>query len=178
MTKKAVVLISGGLDSATCLALAKKQGFECYALSFDYGQRHKSELNAAKRVAESLKAKEHRIITLSIGEFGGSALTDTNIDVPDYKKSKEIPATYVPARNTVFLSISLGWAEILEAYDIFIGVSAIDYSNYPDCRPEYIEAFQNLAKLATKAGVKEGFITFKIIPLVPYDGLSRLFQEE
>lgn len=142
MSKKAVVLVSGGLDSATCLAIAKDMGFETYALSFDYGQRHRIELEAAKKLAKSLGAIEHRIINLSIGDLGGSALTDKNINVPDYTDSEEIPITYVPARNTIFLSIALGWAEILQANNIFIGVSAVDYSGYPDCRPEFIEAFQ------------------------------------
>jgi 7-cyano-7-deazaguanine synthase len=158
MSKKAVVLVSGGLDSATCLAIARDMSFETYALSFDYGQRHSIELEAAKKVAKSLGAKQHKIIKLSIGELGGSALTDKNINVPDYKDSDQIPITYVPARNTVFLSIALGWAEILQANNIFIGVSAVDYSGYPDCRPEFIEAFQNLANLATKAGIEgDGF---------------------
>jgi 7-cyano-7-deazaguanine synthase len=158
MSKKAVVLVSGGLDSATCLAIARDMSFEAYALSFDYGQRHSIELEAAKKVAKSLDAKEHKIIKLSIGELGGSALTDKNINVPDYKDSDQIPITYVPARNTVFLSIALGWAEILQANNVFIGISAVDYSGYPDCRPEFIEAFQNLANLATKAGIEgDGF---------------------
>lgn len=155
MNKKAVVLVSGGLDSATCLAVAKHQGFEVYALSFDYGQRHNVELESAKKVCKSFGAAEHKIIKLSsLGELGGSALTDNNIDVPDYNGSNEIPITYVPARNTVFLAIALGWAEILNANDIFIGTSAVDYSGYPDCRPEFINAFQNMANLATKAGIE------------------------
>lgn len=154
MSKKAVVLVSGGLDSATCLAIAKDMGFETYALSFDYGQRHRIELEAAKKLAKSLGAIEHRIINLSIGDLGGSALTDKNINVPDYTDSEEIPITYVPARNTIFLSIALGWAEILQANNIFIGVSAVDYSGYPDCRPEFIEAFQKTANLATRAGIE------------------------
>lgn len=151
---KAVILVSGGLDSATCLAYAKQKGFDCYALSFDYGQRNRAELQAAKNVVKVLGAKEHRIISLALNELGGSALTDKNIEVPDYKGDHKIPSTYVPARNTIFLSIALGWAEVLDAHDIFTGVSAVDYSGYPDCRPEYIEAFQTMANLATKTGVE------------------------
>lgn len=151
--KKAVVLLSGGLDSTTCLAIAKNQGYACYALSFDYGQKHNSELEAAKKIAKRFQAVKHEIVSLSIGSLGGSALTDQSIDVPDYAPSKEVPITYVPARNTVFLSIALGWAEIVEAEAIFIGVTAVDYSGYPDCRPEYIAAFQQVANLATKAAI-------------------------
>ncbi len=153
-TPKAVILLSGGVDSTTCLGIAKSRNFECYTLSFDYGQRHYFELKAAKKIAAHFAIKEHKIIKLNIGELGGSALTDKNIVVPEYQDSNEIPVTYVPARNTIFLSIALGWAEILGANDIFIGVSAVDYSGYPDCRPEFIKAFQNLANLATKTGVK------------------------
>jgi 7-cyano-7-deazaguanine synthase len=160
---KAVVLLSGGIDSSTILAIAVKQGFECYCLSFDYGQRHEIELRAAERVAHSLGAKEHRVVNVDLRAFGGSALTDV-IDVPKNRSisemSSEIPETYVPARNTIFLSFALGWAEILGARDIFIGVNAVDYSGYPDCRPEYISAFEQMASLATKAGV-EGY-TMKI----------------
>jgi 7-cyano-7-deazaguanine synthase len=151
--KKAVVLVSGGLDSATTLALAQEQGYACYAISFDYGQRHRCELEAATRVAQTAGAIEHKIITLDLNNIGGSALTDTTIAVPD-QPSEGIPVTYVPARNTVFLSLALAWAEVLAAEAIFIGVNAVDYSGYPDCRPEFIEAFANLAKLATKAGVE------------------------
>lgn len=150
MINKAVVLVSGGLDSATCLALAKHQGHKCYALTFDYGQHHRAELSAAKKIANCMGVTEHRIVHLPIGQFGGSALTDEQIDVPDFQNHEKIPVTYVPARNTIFLSIALGWAEVVGADHIFIGVSAIDYSNYPDCRPEYIEAFQKMADLATK----------------------------
>jgi 7-cyano-7-deazaguanine synthase len=153
--KKAVVLLSGGLDSTTCLAYAKAQGFTCYGLSFDYGQLNKSELWSAANVAQHYGAT-HKIIKLSIGELGGSALTDSALPVPDYNGSDSIPVTYVPARNTVFLAIALGWAEVLAAEDIFIGVSAVDYSGYPDCRPEYIAAFAKMAGLATKAGI-EGY---------------------
>ncbi|ORU92861.1 MAG: 7-cyano-7-deazaguanine synthase [Cycloclasticus sp. symbiont of Bathymodiolus heckerae] len=153
--KKAVVLLSGGLDSATVLAIAKEQGYECYALSFDYGQRHNSELEAASKLSKKFDVEEHKTIKLGMGEFGGSALTDDDIDVPT-EKASGIPVTYVPARNTVFLSIALGWAEVLNAWDIFIGVNAVDYSGYPDCRPEFISAFEKLANLATKAGVEKG----------------------
>jgi 7-cyano-7-deazaguanine synthase len=155
--KKAVVLFSGGLDSTTCLAIAKSQGFECYALSFNYGQRHLAELEAAKGIAKHFGVKHH-IIELPAAQFQGSALTDKNQTVPDYDGSSEIPSTYVPARNTIFLAYALAWAEVSGANDIFIGVSAIDFSGYPDCRPEYIQAFQTLANLATKAGVTEGNI--------------------
>ena len=152
---KAVVLLSGGLDSATVLAIARDQDYRCYALSLDYGQRHRAELAAAQRVAESLHVVEHKIIPLDLTSIGGSALTDAAIDVPDMP-GDGIPVTYVPARNTVFLSLALGWAEVLGAWDLFIGVNAVDYSGYPDCRPEYIEAFQRLCQLATRAGVEGG----------------------
>ena len=155
--KKAVILFSGGLDSTTCLAFAKSQGFECHALSFNYGQRHSIELEAAKKIAAKMGV-QHKIFNLEINQFGGSALTDTNIAVPDHSGNTAIPITYVPARNTIFLSIALGMAEVIGAKDIFIGVSYIDYSGYPDCRPEYIKAFTQLANLATKAGVEEGGI--------------------
>jgi 7-cyano-7-deazaguanine synthase len=151
--KKAVVLLSGGLDSATTLAIAKSQGYACYALSFDYGQRHSAELDAARQVAQGGGAIEHKVVRIGLGEFGGSALTDTRIAVPETPQ-EGIPVTYVPARNTVFLAFALGWAEVLGSADIFIGVNAVDYSGYPDCRPEYIEAFERLANLATKAGVE------------------------
>ena len=153
MSDKAVVLVSGGLDSSTVLALALQQGYRCYTLSFDYGQRHRSELEAAKRVSELMKVEEHKIVRLDLGTIGGSALTDTTIDVPE-QETAGIPVTYVPARNTVFLSIALGWAEVLEADTIFLGVNAVDYSGYPDCRPEYISSFETMANLATRAGVE------------------------
>ena len=153
MTKKAVILVSGGLDSSTVLAMAKQQGFDCYTLSFDYGQRHRSELFAAAKVSEAMQVEAHKVVSLDLGTIGGSALTDTNIDVPEYETTG-IPVTYVPARNTVFLSIALGWAEVLGANDIFVGVNAVDYSGYPDCRPDYINAFEQMANLATKAGVE------------------------
>lgn len=152
-SKRAVVLLSGGLDSATCLAIARSQGYECFAISFEYGQRHDSELAAAQRVVDALGAKELKTIHINMGDIGGSALTDRSIDVPE-SPTEGIPVTYVPARNTVFLSLALGWAEVLNADAIFIGVNAVDYSGYPDCRPEFIAAFENLAMLATKRGVE------------------------
>ena len=150
---RAVVLLSGGLDSATTRAMAREQGFECFALSIDYGQRHRAELDAAARVAKVLGAKEHRVVTVDLRGWGGSALTDGRIDVPT-TPAHGIPVTYVPARNTIMLSLALGWAEVLQANTIFTGVNAVDYSGYPDCRPEYVAAFQALARLATKAGVE------------------------
>ncbi len=154
--EKAVVLVSGGLDSATTLAMAKNEGLLCYALSFDYGQRHKSELIAAATLAKNLGAEEHRIISLDLRGIGGSALTDDKIAVPDVSDTLDdgIPVTYVPARNTLFLSYALAWAEVLEAGHIYIGVNAVDYSGYPDCRPEYIAAFQSMSALATRTGVE------------------------
>ncbi|XCV40924.1 7-cyano-7-deazaguanine synthase QueC [Methylococcus sp. ANG] len=153
--KPAVVLLSGGLDSATTLAIARREGFACHAMSFDYGQRHGAELQAARRVAQALGAVEHKTVHIGLDAIGGSALTDLSIAVPDHPQNG-IPVTYVPARNTVFLSFALGWAEVLGALDIFIGVNAVDYSGYPDCRPEFIRAFERLANLATKAGVDGG----------------------
>ncbi len=153
--KKAIILLSGGLDSATCLAIAKNQGYDCYALSFDYGQRHCSELAAARNIAALAAVSAHKLIQLGLREIGGSALTDQAIDLP-LEPSEGIPVTYVPARNTVFLSLALGWAEVLGAFDIFIGVNAVDYSGYPDCRPEFIRAFESVANLATKAGIEGG----------------------
>ncbi len=156
MDRKAVVLLSGGVDSTTTLALAKRDGFELYALSFDYGQRHRRELEAARRVADSLGAREHVVARIDLSAFGGSALT-AQIPVPKGRRTEEmaheIPATYVPARNTVFLSVALAWCEVLGAEDIFIGANAVDYSGYPDCRPEFLEQFERLASLATRAGV-------------------------
>ncbi len=151
--KRAVILLSGGLDSATVLAMARAQGFECHALSVDYGQRHHTELAAAQRVARELGAQEHRVINIDLTAFGGSALTDANIAVPE-QVSSGIPTTYVPARNTIMLSLALAWAEVLKAQDIFFGVNAVDYSGYPDCRPEYVAAFEHMANLATKAAVE------------------------
>lgn len=158
---KAIILLSGGLDSTTCLAIAKKNGYDCYTLSFDYGQKHRVELTASQKIADYFNVTQHEVISLSIGNLGGSALTDKTIDVPDYVATKSIPITYVPARNTVFLSIALGYAEILDADAIYIGVNSTDYSGYPDCRAEYIAAFQNLATLATKKGVSGGTIHIK-----------------
>lgn len=154
MMTKAIVLLSGGLDSATCLAVAHAAGHACYALSFDYGQKHAAELQAAQRLAQRY-ALAHNIMEIAaVGRLGGSALTDSQHTVPDHQESAEIPLTYVPARNTIMLSLALGWAEVLSAERIVVGVSAVDYSNYPDCRPEYIAAFQRLAELATKRGVE------------------------
>lgn len=153
MARAAIVLLSGGLDSATTLALARRQGYDCAALSFDYGQRHSAELAAAARVAAQLGAREHRTVTLDLGAFGGSALTDPAIDVPT-APTAGIPVTYVPARNTIFLAYALAWAEVLPARDVFIGVNAVDYSGYPDCRPEFIAAFERTANLGTRAGVE------------------------
>ncbi|SEI54475.1 preQ(0) biosynthesis protein QueC [Azotobacter beijerinckii] len=151
--RKAVILLSGGLDSATVVALARAEGYACYSMSFDYGQRHRAELRAAERVARQLGVVEHKVVGLDLGGIGGSALTDLAIAVPE-TPSEGIPVTYVPARNTVFLALALGWAEVLGARDIFIGVNAVDYSGYPDCRPAFIEAFERMANLATKAGVE------------------------
>jgi 7-cyano-7-deazaguanine synthase len=161
----AVVLLSGGLDSATVLAIAREQGLRCHALSVDYGQRHRAELHAAARVAKALGAHEHRTLRIDLAGIGGSALTDANIAVPELPQIG-IPVTYVPARNTVMLSFALGWAEVLEAPKIFIGVNAVDYSGYPDCRPVFVAAFERVANLATKAGV-EGTVAFKVVaPLI------------
>ena len=180
--KPAVCLLSGGLDSATCLAYARREGFACYALSFNYGQRHLFELEAAKKVATSLGAIGHKIIDLNLRAFGGSALT-ADIEVPKSRSGEQmshgIPVTYVPARNTIFLSLALAWAETLSSSDIFIGVNAIDYSGYPDCRPEYIEAFTKMADLATRAGV-EGKSKLKIhTPLIHLSkaGITQLAAE-
>lgn len=156
--KPAVVLVSGGLDSATVLAIARQQGFACHALSFDYGQRHRAELVAAAEMAAALGAAQHKVIVIGIDALGGSALTDPNIELP-VGPVRGIPVTYVPARNTVFLALALGWAEVLGAEDLFIGVNAVDYSGYPDCRPAFIKAFESLASLATRAGVEGGSLT-------------------
>ena len=167
MSNKAVILLSGGLDSTTCLAIAKNQGFELYALTFNYGQRHDFELKAAQKIVDHYQIKNHSVVDIDLAQFGGSALTD-EIDVPKDRSESEmtdIPLTYVPARNTVFLSLALAWAETLNAFDIFIGVNALDYSGYPDCRPEYIAAFEKTANLATKAGISGA--SFKIhTPLI------------
>lgn len=162
--KKAVVLLSGGLDSATVLAMAHAQGYECHALSVSYGQRHVAELNAAARVVAALGAKAHQVISVNLDALGGSALTDKSIAVPE-TPTTGIPVTYVPARNTTFLSLSMGWAEVIGSHDLFIGINAVDYSGYPDCRPEFVEAFERLAQVATKAGVEGA--SFKIhTPLI------------
>ncbi len=152
--KRAVILLSGGLDSATVLASARAQGYDCYTMSFDYGQRHRSELDASRRISEALGATEHKVIGINLDGIGGSALTDSSLAVPERLSQGEIPITYVPARNTVFLSLALGWAEVLKAYDIFIGVNDVDYSGYPDCRIEFIQAFERVANLATREGVE------------------------
>lgn len=159
LPRRAVVLLSGGLDSATTLAIARSEGFDCYCLSLDYGQRHRVELDAAANVARALQAKEHRIVQLGLDTFGGSALTDTSIAVPVDGAQEGIPVTYVPARNTIMLSLALAWAEVLGSRDIYVGVNAVDYSGYPDCRPEYIAAFEKMANLATKAGVEGARLT-------------------
>jgi 7-cyano-7-deazaguanine synthase len=162
--KSAVVLLSGGLDSATVLAIARSRSYECHALSVDYGQRHRAELRAAERIAAALGASEHRTMRVDFAGIGGSALTDPNLAVPQ-ALAPGIPVTYVPARNTLFLSLALGWAEVLGSHDIFVGVNAVDYSGYPDCRPVFIEAFESLAQVATKAGVEGG--RFKVhAPLI------------
>ncbi|MBI4908808.1 MAG: 7-cyano-7-deazaguanine synthase QueC [Acidobacteria bacterium] len=179
---KAVCLLSGGLDSSTCLAFARRVGFDCYALSFDYGQRHRVELESAAKVAAALGALDHRVVQVGLSGFGGSALT-ADIAVPKHHSVEEIatgiPITYVPARNTVFLSIALGWAEVLEAADIFLGVNAIDYSGYPDCRPEYIASFEQMANLATKAGVEGRMRTRIHTPLIELTkaGIVRMAAE-
>ena len=171
MTDKAIILLSGGIDSTTTMAIAKSKGKEIYSLSFRYGQRHSIELEASKKIAQSLGAKEHKIIDIDLRQFGASALTD-EIDVPKHEsveeieKQKEIPITYVPARNTIFLSYALGWAEVLKANSIYIGVTAVDYSGYPDCRPEFIEAFEKMANLATKTGVTKEAVLKIDTPLI------------
>ena len=162
---KAIVLLSGGLDSTTVLAIAKAHDFECHALSFDYGQKQRSELESAKTIAKQSKVAEHRIMKISLADIGGSALIDDKIDVPKYSKSDEIPVTYVPARNTIFLSFALAWAEVIDCQKIYIGVNALDYSGYPDCRPEFIKAFEDMANLATKQSVEGEKIEIKT-PLI------------
>jgi len=162
---KAIVLLSGGLDSTTVLAIANAQNFDCYALSFDYGQKQRSELDSAKSIANQSKVMEHRIMKISLADIGGSALTDDKIDVPKYSENDEIPITYVPARNTIFLSFALAWAEVIDCQKIFIGVNSLDYSGYPDCRPEFIKAFEIMANLATKQSVEGEKIEIKT-PLI------------
>lgn len=163
--KKAVVLLSGGLDSATTLAIARNKQFACYALSIDYGQRHHSELKAARHIAQTLGTHAHHIIKVDLTAFGGSALTDLSIAVPTAKDHADIPVTYVPARNTIMLSLALAWAETLISHDIFVGVNAIDYSGYPDCRPEYIQSFESMANLATKSAIEGNKVTIHV-PLI------------
>lgn len=180
MQKKAIILFSGGLDSTTCLAMAKESGFECYALSVVYGQKHEVELEAAKKIAKAMGAKEHRIIQLDfLKELGGSALTDQKIKVKDFTETfhdtNDIPDTYVPARNTIFLSTALSWAEIIGAFDIFFGANAIDYSGYPDCRPAYLQAFETMANLATKAGIEGKHLSIHV-PLIQLTK-ARIIQE-
>jgi 7-cyano-7-deazaguanine synthase len=162
---KAVILLSGGLDSTTVLAIAKEQNYDCYALSFDYGQKQRSELESSIAIAKKSNVIEHRIMKISLNDIGGSALTDKAINVPKFSESDEIPITYVPARNTIFLSFALAWAEVVDCQTIFIGVNALDYSGYPDCRPEFIEAFENMANLATKQSVEGDKIQIKT-PLI------------
>jgi len=174
--KKAVILLSGGLDSLTCLAMARADGFDCHSLSFSYSQRHHSELIAAEEISKQMGVIEHRIVQLDVGQFGASALTDHSIDVPAYQESNTtIPITYVPARNTIFLAIALGFAEAIGAYDIYIGANAVDYSGYPDCRPEFIAAFQHLANIATKVGVEGNQFTIRT-PLM-HLSKSEIIQE-
>ncbi|SMF60153.1 preQ(0) biosynthesis protein QueC [Alteromonadaceae bacterium Bs31] len=174
MSKKAIVLSSGGLDSTTVLAMAKDLGYQCYTLSFDYGQRHQAELLAAERISQAMGVVEHKVVALDLRSIGGSALTDDKISVPEAATSG-IPVTYVPARNTIFLSIALGWAEVLEADAIFIGVNAVDYSGYPDCRPEYIKAFQAMSQLATKAGSEGRTIAIRT-PLIELSKADIIMQ--
>jgi len=172
---KAIVLLSGGLDSTTCLAIAKSQGYDCYALSVDYGQRHIAELRAAERIAKQFELSAHKTLSVNLDSIGGSALTDDSVDVNDYAPSTSIPNTYVPARNTVMLSLALAYAETVGAYDLFIGANVVDYSNYPDCRPAFLAAFEHLAQLSTKAGA-EGQ-TFRIHAPLLHWSKSRIIQE-
>lgn len=154
MQKKAIILFSGGLDSTTCLAIAKSEGYQCYTMSFSYGQKHSIEVEHAKSLAAKFGVVEHKVLQLPLDQIAGSALTDANISVPDYAADAGIPSTYVPARNTIFLTFALAWAEVLHANDIFIGANYVDYSGYPDCRPDYLRAFEHMANLATKAGIE------------------------
>jgi len=176
MQKKAVVLFSGGLDSTTCLAIAKAEGFDCYALSFTYGQKHSAEIERAKLIASQMGVIEHKILHLPIGELGGSSLTDNTMSVSDYQGSTGIPNTYVPARNTIFLSFALAWAEVKGASDIYFGANHVDYSNYPDCRPAYLEAFEKLAMLATKAGTEQTAQLTIHVPLL-HKNKAQIIQE-
>ena len=176
MKKKAIILFSGGLDSTTCLAIAKSQGFLCYALSFQYGQKHNAEIEHAKRLAEQAGVAEHKILALPLDEIGGSSLTDKNMDVQDFQERDRIPNTYVPARNTIFLSFALAWGEVIDAKDIFLGANEVDYSGYPDCRPAYLHAFEAMAKLATKAGMEENQAFNIHTPLLRM-GKAQIIQE-
>jgi 7-cyano-7-deazaguanine synthase len=176
MNKKAIVLFSGGLDSTTCLAIAKSQGFNCYTLSFSYGQKHLIEVKRAKAIAVKNDVVEHKILSLPLDEIRGSSLTDKNIKVQDYKATQKIPDTYVPARNTIFLAFALAWGEVIGADHIFLGVNHVDYSGYPDCRPAYLHAFETVAKLATKAGV-EGGHHFKIHTPLLHMSKAQIIQE-
>lgn len=175
MSKKAIILFSGGLDSRTCLSIAKEQGYECYTLSFTYGQKHTVEVERAKELAKQFGVVEHKILTLPLDEIRGSSLIDADIAVPDYKGDGKIPSTYVPARNTIFLAFALAWGEVIGAYDIFLGANYLDYSGYPDCRPDYLQAFENLAALATKVGV-EGQ-PFKIHTPLLYKNKADIIRE-
>jgi 7-cyano-7-deazaguanine synthase len=175
VSPKAIILLSGGLDSTTCLAIANSQGYECYALSVNYGQRHAAELRAALSIAKQFHVKEHRVLEVNLASLGGSSLTDPNLSVEDHVVSTKIPNTYVPARNTVMLSLALAYAEVVGAYDIFIGANVIDYSNYPDCRPAFLAAFEHLALLATKAGA-EGQL-FRIHAPLLHWSKARIIQE-
>jgi len=172
---KAIVLLSGGLDSTTCLAIAKSEGYDCFALSVDYGQRHIAELEAAKKIAQHFEVSEHKVLNINLSALGGSSLTDQKLQVEDYAKSKNIPNTYVPARNTIMLSLALAYAEVIGAYDIFIGANVVDYSNYPDCRPAFLASFEHLAQLATKTGL-EGQ-NFRIHAPLLHWSKSRIIQE-
>jgi 7-cyano-7-deazaguanine synthase len=175
MLPKAIVLLSGGLDSSTCLAIAKSQGYECYALSIHYGQRHAAELEAAKKIAQQFEVSQHQIMQINLADLGGSSLTDEQMQVQDYQQSDNIPNTYVPARNTIMLSLALAYAEVNGAFDIFIGANVIDYSNYPDCRPAFLASFEHLAQLATKAGT-EGR-NFRVHAPLLHWSKSRIIQE-
>ncbi|NCX96813.1 MAG: 7-cyano-7-deazaguanine synthase QueC [Chitinophagia bacterium] len=175
MLPKAIVLLSGGLDSTTCLAIAKSEGYDCYALSVDYGQRHIAELSAAQTIAKHFNVIEHQILNIDLSTLGGSSLTDKNLQVQDYSNSKNIPNTYVPARNTIMLSLALAYAEVVGAYDIFIGANVVDYSNYPDCRPAFLSSFEHLAQLATKVGAEGQSIRIHA-PLLHWSK-SRIIQE-
>lgn len=177
MSKKAVILFSGGLDSTTCLAIAKADGYECYALGFAYGQKHQVEVVRSVEIAKAYEVAEHKVLTLPLDQIRGSALTDNHLSVPDFTGEKTIPNTYVPARNTIFLSFALAWAEVVGAFDIFYGANHVDYSGYPDCRPDYMAAFEKMAGLATKVGAEENAQAFKIHAPLLYWDKARIIQE-